>query len=149
MEEIKEVKSKHKPRLEVRILDSATRQRRKEIHLASLEKDNFIEDDSVQISAIRQTSKENVKKRKKVKVGEHFKKRFRKNFSSLLEEIEFRGGQRNYFTAKAPKSIYPKRHFCGVCGYPSCYNCVVCGALYCSMECQQTHRDTRCHKWVV
>ena len=65
MEEIKEVKSKHKPRLEVRILDSATRQRRKEIHLASLEKDNFIEDDSVQISAIRHTSIENARKNAK------------------------------------------------------------------------------------
>ena len=143
------MKTKQKSRSEVRILDLATRLRRKEIRLASLEKDNFIEDDSIQISPVRQISKENVKKRKKVKVGEHFKKRFRKNFSSLLEEIEFQTEEPNYFTAKAPKSIYPKRHFCGVCGYPSCYNCVVCGALYCSMECQRTHKDTRCNKWVV
>ncbi|KAI6661398.1 Zinc finger HIT domain-containing protein 1 [Oopsacas minuta] len=149
MEEIKEIKPKQKSRSDIRILDSVTRQRRKDIHLESLEKDNFVDDESIQMSAGKQTIKEMVKKRKKVKTGEHYKKRFRKNFSSLLEEIEFQTDQPNYFTAKAPKSILPKRKFCAVCGFPSCYNCVVCGGVYCTIECQLTHKETRCNKWVV
>ena len=149
MEVIRETKTKLKSRSEIRVLDKATRQRRKEIYLESLEKDNSLEDESTHISSTKQTGKEIVKKRKKVKTGEHFKQRFRKNFTSLLEEIEFQIEHPNYITAKAPKSKLPKRKFCSVCGFVSCYNCVVCGALYCSMECQATHKETRCHKWVV
>ena len=149
MEVIKETKTKLKSRLEIRVLDKATRQRRKEIHLESLEKDNLLEEESKHISATKQTTKEIVKKRKKVKTGEHFKQRFRKNFASLLEEIEFQIEHPSYITAKAPPSTLPKRKFCSVCGFISCYNCVVCGAFYCSIECQATHKETRCHKWVV
>ena len=149
MEEIRSTKTKAKSRLEIRVLDKSTRQRRKEIYLESLEKDNPLEEDVTHITAAKQTTKEIVKKRKRVKIGEHFKQRFRKNFASLLEEIEFQVEQPNYITAKAPPSVAPKRKFCSVCGFVSCYNCVVCGTVYCSIECQATHKETRCHKWVV
>ena len=34
----------------------------------------------------------------------------------------------NYLSAQAAPSTKPKRNFCAVCGFPSKYTCVVCGA---------------------
>ena len=150
MQEVFETKSlKVKTRQEIRILDPNTRQKRKERQLESLEKD-ACEDENIQMTAGKQTTvKEIVKKRKKVKTGEHFKQRFRKNFASLIEEAEFTCEQPNYITARAPPSDLPMRKFCAVCGFPSVYNCVVCGELFCCLECQTVHKDTRCMKWVA
>ena len=49
----------------------------------------------------------------------------------------------NYVSACAPPSKLPQRHFCAVCGFPSAYTCVTCGARYCSSRCLGTHQDTR------
>ena len=49
----------------------------------------------------------------------------------------------NYLTACVPPSRFPERHFCAVCGFPSNYTCVPCGARYCSVRCLGTHQDTR------
>lgn len=51
--------------------------------------------------------------------------------------------QPSYVTAVAPPSKYPPRHFCAVCGFPSNYTCVTCGARYCCVKCLGTHQDTR------
>ncbi|NWS09770.1 ZNHI1 protein, partial [Pachyramphus minor] len=41
----------------------------------------------------------------------------------------------NYVTAAAAPSRLPQRHFCAVCGFPSPYTCVTCGARYCCTRC--------------
>ena len=104
-------------------------------------------------------------------------RRFRKNFAQLLEEDttsndrfapqqpdkkEDEGDKKkakkaeakkkkkvvNYISAQAPPSTKPIRHFCAVCGFNDrLYTCVVCGMKYCSLTCQETHRDTRCLKY--
>ncbi|XP_036381501.1 zinc finger HIT domain-containing protein 1 isoform X1 [Megalops cyprinoides] len=89
------------------------------------------------------------KKRKKTR-GDHFKQRFRKNFQALLEEENLSMSEGpNYLTACAPPSKFPQRHFCAVCGFPSSYTCVSCGARYCCVRCLGTHHETRCLKWTV
>ena len=45
---------------------------------------------------------------------------------------------------EAPGAILPPTKFCSVCSYLSKYNCVKCGALFCSLPCLTVHRDTRC-----
>ncbi|XP_075345650.1 zinc finger HIT domain-containing protein 1, partial [Mycteria americana] len=89
------------------------------------------------------------KKKKKTR-GDHFKLRFRKNFQALLEEQNLSAAEGpNYVSACAGPSRLPQRHFCAVCGFPSAYTCVTCGARYCSSRCLGTHQDTRCLKWTV
>ncbi|GCC21708.1 hypothetical protein chiPu_0020183 [Chiloscyllium punctatum] len=89
------------------------------------------------------------KKKKKTR-GDHFKQRFRKNFQSLLEEQNLSTSEGpNYLTTCAGPSKLPQRHFCAVCGFPSNYTCVSCGARYCCVKCLGTHQETRCLKWTV
>ncbi|XP_038128252.1 zinc finger HIT domain-containing protein 1-like [Cyprinodon tularosa] len=89
------------------------------------------------------------KKRRKTR-GDHFKQRFRKNFSALLEEENLsERPEPNYLSAAAPPSSLPPRHFCCVCGFPSHYTCSTCGGRYCSSRCLITHRETRCLKWTL
>ncbi|NWU73904.1 ZNHI1 protein, partial [Pterocles burchelli] len=49
----------------------------------------------------------------------------------------------NYVSACAAPSRLPQRHFCAVCGFPSAYTCVTCGARFCCTRCLGTHQDTR------
>lgn len=46
----------------------------------------------------------------------------------------------------APSSRYPPRYLCSICGYWGKVTCVRCGARYCSIGCEETHRETRCLK---
>ncbi|XP_040117863.1 zinc finger HIT domain-containing protein 1 isoform X1 [Oryx dammah] len=55
----------------------------------------------------------------------------------------------NYLTACAGPPSRPQRPFCAVCGFPSPYTCVSCGARYCTVRCLGTHQETRCLKWTV
>ncbi|XP_004706024.1 zinc finger HIT domain-containing protein 1 [Echinops telfairi] len=89
------------------------------------------------------------KKKKKTR-GDHFKLRFRKNFQALLEEQNLSVAEGpNYLTACAGPPSRPQRPFCAVCGFPSPYTCVSCGARYCTVRCLGTHQETRCLKWTV
>lgn len=152
-----------------RVLDTATRQRRIDRQLEALEKDNFqdnpfqnqdspvkkrpkfgIEDDEKKKSSTAQGSG----KKKRRTRGDDFKQRFRKTFTTLLEEERHRLSKleptsRDYFSASVLPSKVPPRHFCAVCGAFSKYSCVSCGARYCSINCYGTHKDTRCLKWTV
>lgn len=74
--------------------------------------------------------------------------RYRKTFQQLVEEESY-ANYPNYITAQAPPSELPERHFCAVCGFPSNYTCIPCGARYCSTHCLGTHLDTRCLKWTA
>ncbi|KAM9168765.1 LOW QUALITY PROTEIN: zinc finger HIT domain-containing protein 1 [Mergus octosetaceus] len=138
-----------------RVLERATRQRRLNRQLEALENDNFGDDPQAglprpgkRLPHFADTA-ETGKKKKKTR-GDHFKLRFRKNFQALLEEQNLSAAEApNYVSACAAPSRLPQRHFCAVCGFPSAYTCVTCGARYCSSRCLGTHQDTRCLKWTV
>ncbi|XP_020899213.1 zinc finger HIT domain-containing protein 1 [Exaiptasia diaphana] len=142
-----------------RILDSATRRRRQQRQLEALEKDNTHEDPHGHINVLQAKARipafndtmEEKKKKKKTKTGEHFKQRFKRTFNTLLEEAQqdAEEGEPTYASANVPPSRFPERHFCAVCGFPSNYTCVSCGARYCCVKCLGTHQDTRCLKWTV
>ncbi|XP_078062533.1 zinc finger HIT domain-containing protein 1 [Mustelus asterias] len=137
-----------------RVLDPATRQRRLNRQLDALEKDNFQDDPHANLPQLKRLPQfddhtESAKKKKKTR-GDHFKQRFRKNFQSLLEEQNLSATEgTNYLTTCAAPSKLPQRHFCAVCGFPSNYTCVSCGARYCCVKCLGTHQETRCLKWTV
>lgn len=46
-----------------------------------------------------------------------------------------------------PDSALPKRKFCCVCGMLSSYTCRKCNQRYCSLNCDEAHRETRCLKF--
>uniref|UniRef100_A0A8C4SBM4 Zinc finger, HIT-type containing 1 n=1 Tax=Erpetoichthys calabaricus TaxID=27687 RepID=A0A8C4SBM4_ERPCA len=129
-----------------RILDCATRQRRLNRQLDALEKDNFQDDPHANLPQLVKRlpqfddNNESSKKRKKTR-GDHFKLRFRKTFKHFWKSSVSEGP--NYLTACAPPSKLPQRHFCAVCGFPSNYTCVSCGARYCCVKCLGTHQETR------
>ncbi|NXY90336.1 ZNHI1 protein, partial [Alcedo cyanopectus] len=134
-----------------RILDGASRQRRLSRQLELLENDNFGDDPQAglprpgkRLPHFADTA-ETGKKKKKTR-GDHFKLRFRKNFQALLwgsfGNLSAAEGP-NYVSAGAGPSRLPQRHFCAVCGFPSAYTCVSCGARYCCGRCLATHQDTR------
>ncbi|XP_026105687.1 zinc finger HIT domain-containing protein 1-like isoform X3 [Carassius auratus] len=138
-----------------RVLDSMTRHRRLTRQLEALEKDNFQDDPHASLPQLVKRlpqfdeSNESGKRRKKTR-GDHFKQRFRKNFQALLEEEDLSVSEGpNYLIACAEPSKFPQRHFCAVCGFPSNYTCVSCGARYCCVRCLGTHHETRCLKWTV
>ncbi|XP_046853744.1 zinc finger HIT domain-containing protein 1-like [Xenia sp. Carnegie-2017] len=139
-----------------RVLDEYARKRRRKRQLDALEMDNFGDDPHANLAKGKKLpsfidSSEEKKKKRKKGTGEHFKQRFKKTFALLLEEEkqEFVDGEPNYVTACVPPSRFPERHFCSVCGFPSNYTCVQCGARYCSVKCLGTHKDTRCLKWTA
>ncbi len=143
-----------------KILDPVSRERRLERQLHSLEKDNFHDDPHANLIFINkkmlhvegqeEQSKAAAKNRKRKIRSDHYKQRFRKTLQNLVEEeATLDKAAPNYFTCVAPPSSQPAKKLCSVCGFPSSYNCVQCGFKFCSSECQQTHKDTRCLKWTA
>ncbi|KAK3783743.1 hypothetical protein RRG08_063405 [Elysia crispata] len=143
---------------QLRILDEAARRRRQRKALEALEQDNFSEDPHADLKMskkapkfeeVMETASTSGPKKKRKSRGD-FKLRYRKSFAALLEEEHMlnKDGP-SYVTACAPPSKFPDRHFCAVCGFPSAYTCVQCGARYCSVKCLGTHQDTRCLKWTA
>ncbi|XP_037362804.1 zinc finger HIT domain-containing protein 1 isoform X1 [Talpa occidentalis] len=138
-----------------RVLDRAARQRRINRQLEALENDNFQDDPHAGLPQLGKRlpqfddDADTGKKKKKTR-GDHFKLRFRKNFQALLEEQNLSVAEGpNYLTACAGPPSRPQRPFCAVCGFPSPYTCVSCGARYCTVRCLGTHQETRCLKWTV
>eukprot|EP00080_Pristionchus_pacificus_P004595 PDM64615.1 lem-4 [Pristionchus pacificus] len=94
-----------------------------------------------------------IKKRRMMR-SEHFKQRFRKNFTQLLEEENSANKDRQeehgaWVKAVAPPSTKPPKKLCSVCGFPSKYNCTRCGTRFCRLRCRDIHNDTRCMKWTA
>ncbi|CAH0384883.1 unnamed protein product [Bemisia tabaci] len=139
-----------------RILDEASRNRRARKALEALEQDNFHDDPhadlvmSKKIPKFQETIESRGSRKKKPKSAEYYKQRFRKSLAQMVEEDKnYMTGGTSYITAAVEASRYPDRHFCAVCGFPSNYTCVPCGARYCSVRCLGTHQDTRCLKWTA
>lgn len=163
-------------RTQYRILDEAVRNRRNRQQVEKLERDNFHEDPHANFvmhkkapkfddTAIQPGQSTSVSVSgygsgpgsRKAHQAAHKTKLI--SFSSLLEE-EAKSPAPNYLSvvAPAPDKMYiedkllmkiNKRHFCSVCGFNAPYTCITCGMRYCSLQCMQTHRDTRCLKWTV
>lgn len=139
-------------------LDDEALQRRHRKMLENLEKDNYQEDPNAELDIPKSMFKyEGVKRLREKKsrfkksgLAEYFKTRFRKTFDQLVEEdLKKNPDGPNYVTAKAPPSANPGRKLCGVCGFPSKYNCTMCTMKYCCLNCLEIHKETRCLKWVV
>ncbi|XP_018024158.1 zinc finger HIT domain-containing protein 1-like [Hyalella azteca] len=142
-----------------RVLDEAGRRRRARKALEALEQDNFHEDPHANLVMSKKAPKfeelldshgRSKERKRKTRSADYFKQRYRKNFAMLLEEDQLSNPDGpNYLTAQAGASQLPERHLCAVCGFPSPYNCVACGARYCSTRCYSTHQDTRCLKYTA
>ncbi|XP_012242001.1 zinc finger HIT domain-containing protein 1 [Bombus vosnesenskii] len=139
-----------------RVLDEAARKRRQKKALEALEQDNFHDDPhadlvmSKKVPKFQETLDNRGGRRKKTRSAEYYKQRFRKTFAQLVEEdLNINPNPPNYASAQAQPSRFPERQFCAVCGFPSNYTCIPCGARYCSMKCLGTHLDTRCLKWTA
>lgn len=150
-------------------LDGDTRQRRLKKQLEALEQDNFQDDPHANLTWHKKIPKfdespttgstvfnSETKKRKEKRKSDHLtnaskSSRFKRTFQQLLEEEEQNreDNKPNYFTAQAPPSSFPPRHFCAICGFTSLYTCVQCGARYCCVKCLTLHKETRCLKWTV
>lgn len=147
-------KKEWKTREPRRILDGFARKRRQKKALEALEQDNFHDDPHANLVMHKKAPKfeeslEGKRNKKKLK-AEPFKQRFKKNFAVLLEEEQANtSDEPGYVEATAKPSNFPNRKFCAVCGCPSNYTCVPCGAWYCSVKCLGTHQDTRCLKWTA
>ncbi|XP_033760529.1 zinc finger HIT domain-containing protein 1-like [Pecten maximus] len=141
-----------------RVLDDAARRRRQRKALEALESDNFQDDPHADLKMSKKAPKfeesmdtgQPVSKKKRKSKSDHFKFKYKKSFSALLEEEHMTNRDTpNYLSASVPQSRFPERRFCAVCGFPSNYTCVQCGARYCSVKCLGTHQDTRCLKWTA
>ncbi|XP_062521544.1 zinc finger HIT domain-containing protein 1-like [Corticium candelabrum] len=140
-----------------RVLDEAARQRRLKRQLEALERDNHHDDPHQNVPQITHklpsfSDGETGRRVRRSKTEVRIKQRFRRTFTALLEELqndEEAKSKPNYLTIAAPPSKFPERKFCAVCGFPSAYTCVACGARYCSVRCLGTHKDTRCLKWTA
>eukprot|EP01080_Neovahlkampfia_damariscottae_P008501 gene8501-325_t len=53
-----------------------------------------------------------------------------------------------YYRCNAKPSMFPSRKFCSVCGKISKYTCPNCSLKYCSIKCNNDHKETRCQKFV-
>ena len=147
------------------MLDEAARKRRARKALEGLERDNFHDDphaglvmskkalslfqdkgDSKSSTSPSQSSGRS----RKTRTAEYYRQRFRKTLPQLLEEdAALNPDPPNYLSAQAPPPEKPHRRFCAVCGFTSAYTCTACGARYCSIQCRETHMETRCLKWTV
>jgi zinc finger HIT domain-containing protein 1 len=138
------------PREAYRVLDASARKRRLKQEIDQLERDNYHDDPHPNIKL----SKKVPKFEDSDKSGERRRGNLRLkllNLNQLIEE-DARRPAPNYTTAVAPdpaKFNLPQRHFCAVCGFNGKYTCVTCGARFCSINCQTTHKETRCMKWIT
>lgn len=141
------------PREAYRVLDASARKRRLKQELDQLERDNFHDDPHANLTLSKKVPKFDDGLKGGDKPNERRKSNLRLkllNLNQLIEE-DARRMPPNYTTATAPdpaKFNLPRRHFCAVCGFNGKYTCVTCGARFCNTNCQATHKDTRCMKWI-
>lgn len=139
------------------MLDDATRQRRARQAIEALDNDNFHDDPHGDLVANKNAPKfkdtlnsSESKRGKRSRTADYYKFKYRKTFSQMVEyETLCRAEEPKFTGAVVPPSNFPPRNFCSPCGFPSHYNCITCGAKYCSVACLKIHSETRCLKWTV
>lgn len=156
-----------------RVSDTATRQRAIAKRLAELERENYSEgssgttrfeipnmdallDPALQnSSALDGVTGSGAKKRRSIKGGGQNNKSgstastrkilaSRKTLLNLQDDDPASARDAAEVLAAAPR--YPVRHLCGICGSGGRYLCARCGLRYCSLGCDETHKETRCIK---
>jgi len=95
-----------------------------------------------------------IKKRKKSKdriVKKVSQQKSSVNLSKILDEMQDSADLPlvNFFSISAAASNLPARKFCSVCGLLSAYHCTRCGMKFCSVKCNEMHKDTRCLKFAL
>ncbi|KAK9240633.1 hypothetical protein V1525DRAFT_369728 [Lipomyces kononenkoae] len=118
--------------------DSSSIQRAINRRLADLERENY--NDSVKIEVPKAEGSRSSGKSpavRRILVS-------KKTLSNLFDDDET--GTSEFYSAAVERSRYPMRHLCSVCGYWGAITCIRCGARYCSLACEDTHRETRCLK---
>lgn len=141
-------------RPQYRVMDEIARKRRLRHELDSLERDNYHEDPHANLTLSKKVPKfHDGPKGDSDKVIERRRSNLRLRqltFAQLVDE-DSRRAPPNYATAVAPSpEVFHihKRHFCSVCGFTGKYTCITCGSRFCSTNCQATHKETRCMKWI-
>lgn len=67
----------------------------------------------------------------------------------IMEQGYYDDNNPNYVNIAAGPSKLPMRHFCSVCGYLGKYSCVRCGSRFCSIRCNENHKETRCLQFSI
>ncbi|KAK9466263.1 hypothetical protein V1512DRAFT_264234 [Lipomyces arxii] len=123
----------------VRTADSAAVQRAISRRLAELERENYNDTVKIDIPNPRSEGRSVGKTAGVRKILTS-----KKVLSNMFDEDD--AAAREYSAAAVGPSVYPARHLCSVCGYWGFVTCIRCGARYCSLACEDTHRETRCLK---
>jgi zinc finger HIT domain-containing protein 1 len=149
-----------------KVIDSITRREAHEARLASLENENFIiekelhasADDDGEYKPLEASNEDeglvSLKKRRKRQRSEFFKTAARQMFRTFDEVLKAENYEAycphipTYLTVAAPPSHKPPRHFCYVCGFEANYTCKRCGLRFCSLKCDETHKESRCLKFI-
>ncbi len=155
----------------MKVVDQETRKEAHNRRLAALEADNYIEesfndgDDNYDESDESENEKHS-KKQKKIsnknkndKYSKDFIQKWankkQKSLERIIDEQQYilqpdhPDFVPNYLSACAAHSTFPARHFCSVCGNFSDYTCTRCGQRFCSIKCNNNHKETRCLKFSI
>eukprot|EP00026_Physarum_polycephalum_P019150 Phypoly_transcript_21021.p1 GENE.Phypoly_transcript_21021~~Phypoly_transcript_21021.p1 ORF type:complete len:194 (+),score=24.69 Phypoly_transcript_21021:48-584(+) len=151
----------------VKIVDTETReelrQSARSARLEALESDNYQEevnnddDEYVDLVDDEDDFMGPKKKRPRKTAREMFKQPKKKkfafpSFNTVLDESGLEAYPAHvptYLTAAAAPSKFPTKNFCSVCGFFANYSCTQCGARFCCIKCNATHKETRCLKFVA
>lgn len=153
-------------RQQYRVLDDASRKRRSRQMLDQLERDNFHDDPHANLVMHKKAPKFDDTAIKPSSSStpsgggrRHAHRTRMLGFAALLEEDAKSTAEATYASAVAPPPScvqtpdgvllmsFPERKFCAACGFAAPYTCITCGARFCSVACQTTHKETRCNKW--
>lgn len=120
--------------------DSSARQRARHRRLMELERENY--NDAIKIEIPAGLLRGAQRTGKTAAVRKIFGSR--KTLANHMDDDP--DAARDFSDVAAAPSVYPPVHLCSVCGYWGKVSCMQCGARYCSIACQDAHRETRCLK---
>ena len=137
----------------MRVVDEDTRRHVLQKRLQALEADNFQEET---FNEEEEEDADGGPKRKKSKgsyvskSGSAVLRRKPKSLDRILDEARYMKKEAiPYDVVAAGASVLPRRHFCSVCGFVGTYTCTRCGSRFCSVRCNNNHKETRCLKFSI
>jgi zinc finger HIT domain-containing protein 1 len=132
-----------------RISDSASRQRAINKRLLELDRENYNEPASGSLSSSGGGAARDLDPGRRGSTPATRRiLASRKTLTNLLDDDPAAARDTVLVLAAPPK--YPLRlRLCSVCGFQSKYICARCGYRYCSLACDETHKETRCIKTYV